>query len=1176
MYDKKFMNENLIWLSFIDDTKIRKYCYVFEEYIIVAPLQNGFYSIKNALLEKIFLELDNRLFFFNFHPSKEYYTIKSVKSNKYLSVNENTLEITLINENTNELPKWKIYPIQQNPKIFRIENLFFNLILTLDEKNNKFILSKSSNLITQQFYILQEKIRINNEINELNVTYPITSINKKFMENKSRIKKINIGDSVESIEEGSFDKCIYLEKIKCNLNWLKYFNKNNIQIIEIKEGEKYIKKKDFIGFENIKEITLPKSLIDIEENTFDDFNNLTKINCNLKWYKFFHINFIDIPQGETILKREIFYNSKYLKYINTPNTINEIEEGAFENSGIEEITIPEGVKVIPENAFKNCKNLKTVSIPESVINIQSTSFLNCPKLKYENMIILNKNWVGLLKKEIKITSNINSIYEYTKYRGVDSLTVDINVKFKSEKDKQKFFKSFDFIIKGLFAPEYLTFGTFTNLLSFTIPGGITNIPDNSFKNCYNLEKLEISKDIIPHYLSENTFLSLKKLKDLKVPYSFSPYKDKLFQNCFNLMKIKYLNGYIEKFKTTYKIDNKVTAVKIDELIKIRNLGTLIIPESVTSIEPSIYDLSETLECVESDPKWLKYLPVYQLKKIIIPEYVYIIDEFLFNKCEKLEEIIFKGDKLLSGNNCMHFENVLTFKCNSSVGTNPSENLKNSKKIIYINDGTKIINKKNFKNWTGLENIFFPNTLEIIEDEAFFGCINLKDIEIPKSVIFIGEHSFKNCNKIRKIKSKAEFLKYFPTHNVKEIILDENTKEIKREYLVNFKNLVSLEIPEKFKSIPKDILSYLPRIHKIKCCPELLEKLSPDDQRQIREIELHNNQKKIDKNILKEFINVQDVVSHKNEEIDPLKFEPHETNVNDIIKFDSKNIIYKQYIENILKDMKTGNITYYDTNDFLGQISQKVSEVCLQIKIVTGGKMSPHPVQCFSILRLINEILNSKGTLSQISTGEGKSYIISVVAIVFVLHFKRVVDIVTSNLELAFRDEQEQSNYYKLFGINSGVLCCNKGEELKFIKYYKKDYQKYPAESKSGYFTHVLNFPIVYSTNYNFQFLHLFSFGEKEEIRKRKYDLVIIDEVDNMLIDQMVSPSIIGSKFHFSQFKEIIRDIYQYRDLNGDIILNNLQKKYSKIADFNEYIVEKLKISARDAKERENEVDYCRK
>ena len=35
----------------------------------------------------------------------------------------------------------------------------------------------------------------------------------------------------------------------------------------------------------------------------------------------------------------------------------------------------------------------------------------------------------------------------------------------------------------------------------------------------------------------------------------------------------------------------------------------------------------------------------------------------------------------------------------------------------------------------------------------------------------------------------------------------------------------------------------------------------------------------------------------------------------------------------------GKITNYDDNDFLGKISQNISDVCLKIKNFTNGKMS---------------------------------------------------------------------------------------------------------------------------------------------------------------------------------------------------------------------------------------------
>ena len=79
--------------------------------------------------------------------------------------------------------------------------------------------------------------------------------------------------------------------------------------------------------------------------------------------------------------------------------------------------------------------------------------------------------------------------------------------------------------------------------------------------------------------------------------------------------------------------------------------------------------------------------------------------------------------------------------------------------------------------------------------------------------------------------------------------------------------------------------------------------------------------------------------YQNEDINPLNYSPHKTSVDDIVKYDKNNIIYKKYIENILNNIKMGKITNYDDNDFLGKISQNISNVCLKIKNFTNGKMS---------------------------------------------------------------------------------------------------------------------------------------------------------------------------------------------------------------------------------------------
>ena len=552
-----------------------------------------------------------------------------------------------------------------------------------------------------------------------------------------------------------------------------------------------------------------------------------------------------------------------------------------------------------------------------------------------------------------------------------------------------------------------------------------------------------------------------------------------------------------------------------------------------------------------------------------------IDETLFDGGNNIEEIVFKCEKAkLMGKRCRSFENIKIFRCFPLNVINVSKEFKISEKIIYINEGTKYIEEKNFKDWKGLKKVYLPKSLQIIQEEAFCNCINLSEVEIPKSVYHIHETSFKNCINIRKIKSKAEFLNYFPPNNVTTIIIDDNTNEINEQSIKRFTNLIDLTIPEKIQKLPYNILSNFPKFQKIKCCIELLERLSEEDKRKIKEIEYYKGSKQISKEMLKKFINVQDIGIRNNDKIDPKDFSVHTTNIDDIIKSDYDNIFYKEYLEEMLTSIKEGRKTNFNEIDLLGRISNLISEVCINIKNYSKGKLSPHPVQCFSMLRLIHEITIGKGALAQIATGEGKSFIIAVVAIVLV-KMGRIVDIVTSNLELAFRDEKEQSDFYKkIFNIDSGVLCNINGDK-QFIELYKSEYLK-EKQGPNGFYTHVLKYPIVYSTNFNFQFLHLFSFGLKEPIRKRKYDIVIVDEVDNMLIDQMSTPSIVGWNFNISQFRPILNDFYDKRNFSEEIILDKLRKKYKNVANIDEDIVRQMKISTRTAEKYENNVDYVKK
>ena len=121
----------------------------------------------------------------------------------------------------------------------------------------------------------------------------------------------------------------------------------------------------------LKKIILPNSLSFIEEDTFSNFDNLTdiqKIHVELKWYKYFKIEKITLPDEITILKREIFSNTKYLKHVKLHKKVKELEENAFENSGIENIEIPESVEIIPKYVFIKLYNINKNSFTKNYKN----------------------------------------------------------------------------------------------------------------------------------------------------------------------------------------------------------------------------------------------------------------------------------------------------------------------------------------------------------------------------------------------------------------------------------------------------------------------------------------------------------------------------------------------------------------------------------------------------------------------------------------------------------------------------------------------------------------------------------------------------------------------------------------------------------------------------------------
>lgn len=255
---------------------------------------------------------------------------------------------------------------------------------------------------------------------------------------------------------------------------------------------------------------------------------------------------------------------------------------------------------------------------------------------------------------------------------------------------------------------------------------------------------------------------------------------------------------------------------------------------------------------------------------------------------------------------------------------------------------------------------------------------------------------------------------------------------------------------------------------------------------------------------------------------------------DLYKINLEFSKYIPYIKEIVENETAEKIYFGDeilksSDTSLDTISKKLMYVCHRMSQDASVKknVTPYPVQILAVMKLVESVLNPefgiRGSVGDIKTGEGKSLVVTLAAIIL-QSYGRKIDIVTPNMELATRDWKDNKQYYNLFGIKSGFLY-DKIRDSEF-----KDAENESEESNANYDEEynfeILDRDIMYTTGATMQWMYLKSVFSAENLRNREYDVCIVDEADNLLIDGASSPALISSNFPTKHAKEILEKVYQ--------------------------------------------------
>lgn len=173
------------------------------------------------------------------------------------------------------------------------------------------------------------------------------------------------------------------------------------RVIIIPEGVTVIGKEVFEDFYRLRSIEMPNSVTHIEDWAFYICNDLKNVKMSN--------NLISIGTGA-------FAKCVNLEGLVIPNSVKNIGEKAFAGcESLKKISLPNSVEVIGNEAFEDCYALESVIIPDSVKKIGKGSFSGCKKLTiyYSGS---ETQWGKVAPNDIK---GIRTIFNYSnkKVRG---------------------------------------------------------------------------------------------------------------------------------------------------------------------------------------------------------------------------------------------------------------------------------------------------------------------------------------------------------------------------------------------------------------------------------------------------------------------------------------------------------------------------------------------------------------------------------------------------------------------------------------------------------------------------------------------------------------------------------------------------------------------------------------